>query len=146
MAQTAEDVHSPAFLAGDAVRIAADGKPRLIGCACRDCSLKAFPPVAVCSDCMSENIDEIELSDTGTLYAYSVVHVAPAGWDVPYIAGYVDLPEGVRVFTHVTNTDPDSLRMDCPVSLTLAVLGTDENGDAIESYAFEPVTGETGAS
>ena len=39
-------------------------------------------------------------TDSGSLYAWSVVHVAPKGWNVPYIAGYVDLPESVP-FAHI---------------------------------------------
>ena len=33
------------------------------------------------------------------------MHVAPAVWQVPYVIGYVDLPEGVRVFGKIAGTD-----------------------------------------
>ena len=125
------------FLAGDALRVGR-AAACLVGTICDDCGAKAFPPAEVCCECMSERMSELELSTRGNLYAFSVVHVAPAGWKVPYIAGYVDLPEGVRVFGHVVNADPERLRMDTPVALTTAVLGCDEAGLSIESYAFEP--------
>ena len=127
-----------AFLAGAAMRVGADGTPRLVGTACGDCGAKAFPPARICSECLSETLSEVALSSEGSLYAFSVVHVAPAGWSVPYVAGYVDLPEGVRVFAHVVNADPGRLEMDGPVRLTTAVLGRDADGAPVESYAFEP--------
>ena len=87
---------------------------------------------------MSENVSDIDLSQTGSLYTWSVVHVAPKGWNVPYIVGYVDLPEGVRVFAHIVDAEADALEMDMTVGLTTATLGENENGP-VESYAFTPV-------
>ncbi len=137
MAQSAQDSNDHPFLAGDALRTNAEGAPRLIGTECGDCGTKVFPPVHVCPECMSENIAETELSMEGTLYSWSVVHVAPKEWKVPYVAGYVDLTDGVRVFAHIVGADPAALEMDMPVGLTTAVLGEDGNGP-VESYAFTP--------
>jgi uncharacterized OB-fold protein len=87
---------------------------------------------------MSEKMNPVRLSREGTLYSWSVVHVAPKGWKVPYIAAYVDLPEGVRVFTHVVGADAKKLAMDMKVRLTTATLGTGEDGKPMASYAFTP--------
>ena len=138
MAQTAEKIHEEFPLDGNALRFAADGMPTLIGMACDDCGAKTFPPAPVCPECMSENVSDIDLSQTGSLYTWSVVHVAPKGWNVPYIVGYVDLPEGVRVFAHIVDAEADALEMDMTVGLTTATLGENENGP-VESYAFTPV-------
>jgi|MDTA01.2.fsa_nt_gb uncharacterized OB-fold protein len=138
MAQSAEEMHEQPLLAGDAVRVETDGGAKLVGIVCGDCEAKVFPPVPVCPECMSENVSEIELSDQGSLYTWSVVHVAPKNWKVPYTAGYVDLPEGVRVFAHIVGADSNKLEMDMPMFLTTAVLGQDEAGP-VESYAFTPV-------
>lgn len=138
MAETAEELHTPIHLAGDAVRTGLDGTLRLYGSGCADCGTRLFPPVHVCPECMSENVAECELSAEGTLYSWSVVHVAPKQWKVPYIAGYVDLPEDVRVFAHIVGTAPEALEMDMPVRLTTAVLG-EADGAPVDSYAFTPV-------
>lgn len=143
MAQTAEQIHEDFPLDGNALRVGADGTPTLIGMSCGDCGAKAFPPAPVCPECMSEKISDIELSQTGSLYTWSVVHVAPKGWNVPYIAGYVDLPEGVRVFAHIVGADPEALEMDMDVMLTTATLGENEDGP-VESYAFTPVKAQGG--
>ncbi|MGE0748102.1 MAG: Zn-ribbon domain-containing OB-fold protein [Rhodospirillales bacterium] len=126
------------LLAAEGVEIDGAGAPWLVGSVCADCGAKVFPPVHVCPECMSEKINPLRLSRHGTLYSWSVVHVAPKGWKVPYIAGYVDLPEGVRVFTHVVGADPKALTMDMTVSLTTATLGTGEDGRPMASYAFTP--------
>jgi len=110
----------------------------LIGSVCQDCGARLFPPAAVCPECMSERMAELPLSREGTLYAWSVVHVAPKGWKTPYIAGYVDLPEQVRVFTHVVGARPDELQSDMKVRLTSANLGIGDDGQPLDSYAFTP--------
>ena len=137
MAQSAEDIHEQFPLDGNALRVAADGTPTLIGLECIDCGARAFPPAPVCPECMSENVSDIALSGSGTLYTWSVVHVAPKGWRVPYVAGYVDLPDGVRVFAHIVDTLASDLEMDMEVTLTTAILGENEDGP-LESYAFVP--------
>jgi len=134
----AQTLDGRALIASDALAFDAAGRPVLQGSACRDCHGRVFPPVAVCPECMSERIERVALSAEGTLYAFTVVHVAPKGWRVPYVAGYVDLPEGVRVFTHVVGADPSSLAIDMKVRLTTADLGIDETGRAFASYAFSP--------
>lgn len=140
MAETADDHNEHPLLAGDAMRIETDGTPRLVGTQCNDCNTKMFPPVPVCPECMSENVAGTDLATGGTLYSWSVVHVAPKGWNVPYTAGYVDLADGVRVFSHIVGGDPAELSMDMAVTLTTAVLG-DADGVPVESYAFMPEQG-----
>jgi len=73
-------------------------EPRLRAARCLDCDTRVFPAATVCPSCNGERMAELPLSDTGTLYAFSTVHIAPAMWQTPYTIGYVDLPEGVRVF------------------------------------------------
>ena len=130
------------LIAGEAVQTRTDGKPYLVGSACRRCGARVFPPVAVCPECLSEDLESLDLSRRGTLYSFSTVHVAPRGWNVPYVAGYVDLPEGVRVFAHVVGAESESLDMDMAVELTIADLGVDAEVASFASYAFTPVAQE----
>ena len=140
MAETAEHTEAHVLLAGDSIRTEPDGSVRLVGGRCADCGTMFFPSAHVCPECMSETVAPTDLSREGTLYSWSVVHVAPRGWNVPYIAGYVDLADNVRVFAHITGVDAAALEMDVPVSLTTSVFG-DDNGVPVESYAFTPGRG-----
>jgi hypothetical protein len=123
------------LLCGDAVEIGADGRAVLVGGVCRDCGARAFPAPPVCTNCMGENIAREPLPRTGTLYAFSVVHIAPKKWKKPMIIGYVDLPDGVRVFTHL---EGESLAIGDAVEVAIGRIGEDEDG-AIESFVFKRV-------
>ena len=129
-------------LAGEALKVNADGAAYLVGSSCGECKKRVFPPTNVCPDCMSENLTALPLSKRGTLYSWSIVHVAPKGWHLPFIAAYVDLPEEVRIFTHLVEVAPEDLVFDMPVEVRIAELGIDEKNHAVKSYAFSPLQPE----
>jgi uncharacterized OB-fold protein len=115
---------------------------RLKGGACRVCQALSFPKAQVCAECLSLEIDDRALSAQGELYAFSRVHLAPQGWDVPYIIGYVDLPEGLRVLAHIDETHR-APHIGDTVSLGEGRVGADAKGNALTSYVFAPVNGAT---
>lgn len=80
---------------------------------------------------MSENIDAAPMPRTGTLYAFSTVYVAAKKWKKPMCIGYVDLPNGARVFTHLDG----ELTIGDGVEPVLGIVGEDENGP-IETFVF----------
>jgi uncharacterized OB-fold protein len=118
-------------LCGDAVEIAADGSAVLIGGLCKDCGNQTFPRAPVCCVCMSEAIEPAPMPRTGTLYAFSVVHVAAKKWKKPMLIGYVDLPNGARVFTHLEG----NIAIGDLVEPALGIVGEDEDGP-IETFVF----------
>lgn len=74
-----------------------DGAWRLVGSRCGTCGSVYFPPRRLCVEDLGE-CEPVPLSTTGSLYEASLVRIAPLGFTAPYWAGYVDLPEGVRLF------------------------------------------------
>jgi uncharacterized protein len=75
---------------------------RLSGSRCVACGDVAFPPHQQCPACGADSGQAtVALSGVGTLYTFSVIHVAPEGFATPYAVGYVDLPEGVRLFGQI---------------------------------------------
>jgi len=119
-------------LCGDAAELRADGRVFLIGGLCKDCGNQTFPRSPVCCVCMSEAIQPEAMPRTGTLYAFSTVHVAAKKWNKPMRIGYVDLPNGARVFTHLQG---ESLAIGDVVEVGMGVVGEDENG-LIETFVF----------
>jgi uncharacterized OB-fold protein len=109
----------------------------LIGSGCTWCGTKAFPPAKICAECLSEDLVPVRLSSEGTLYSFSVVHVAPKRWEVPYAVGYVDLPEGVRIFAHL-DARPEQLRLDGKVRFR-AVEAGEYSGGPMPGPRFAPV-------
>ncbi|MBJ7593796.1 MAG: Zn-ribbon domain-containing OB-fold protein [Candidatus Dormibacteraeota bacterium] len=117
------------------------GTPRLIGSRCASCGALAFPRRVTCARCGDiDDQSEILLGPFGRLYTFAVVQRAPEAFPTPYVIGYVDLDEGVRVFTQILTDDSSSLELGMRVELILAEL----NGASIPpltTYKFRPTRG-----
>jgi len=115
-----------------------DGAARLIGGRCAQCGRHQFPVAAVCPYCGSDGVEQTLLSADGTLWAWTAVTAPPPGYrgDVPYGFGVVELPEGVRVLTRLTESEPKNLRFGQDVRLALVPLHTDDEGRAVLTWAF----------
>jgi uncharacterized OB-fold protein len=50
--------------------------------------------------------ETIALSVRGQLYSYSIIHPNPKSGAAPFAIGYVDFPEGVRVFGRIVTGGP----------------------------------------
>jgi len=50
----------------------------------------------------------------------------------------VDLPEGLRLITRLTEADPAALRFGMPMKLVIVPLHVDEDGREVMTYAFAP--------
>jgi uncharacterized OB-fold protein len=116
----------------------ADGSPCLIGARCRDCDKLWFPSGPICPSCRSQAIAPAPLSRTGRLYAWSRLHVAARGWAAPYIIGYIDLPEGVRVLAHIATSDAAALRPDMEVAFRSATPVVNSEGQEVIDFVFAP--------
>ena len=119
-------------LAGDALGRDSAGRPVLRGARCGACGTAFFPAAAVCPACMSESVAEEEMPRAGTLYAWTVVHAGPARWRKPMALGYVDLPNGVRVFSHLAGTQFETGQR---VVLDVAAVADDAKGP-VNSFVF----------
>ena len=128
---------SPVPFRADALEIDRD-RVHLIGSRCDSCGALAFPPRQVCAKCGSTVLSRVRLGGTGRLYTYAIVRQAPKEFPTPYVIGYVDLDEGVRVFTRVITGSEQDLRLGMPMTLRPAPLpGGDGDGDTV-AYAFTP--------
>jgi benzoylsuccinyl-CoA thiolase BbsA subunit len=108
----------------------------LVGSRCPVCNKHVFPQRAFCDSCDTDvPMAPARLSRTGTLYSYSEVHVAPRVFTTPYVVGYVDLPEGVRVFAQVEHRAAE-LAPGERVEVTLGTIRTADSGRAVISYKF----------
>lgn len=97
----------------------------LIASRCPDDHTTAHPPLGRCPVCW-EPTERIALSGSGRLYSFSTIAVGPT----PYTVGYVDTPEGARIFAHVTTPEAE-LRLDQPVRVRLD--GTYATWEAVDA-------------
>ena len=98
-----------------------DAKPCLVGYRCTPCGAHFIGAGRVgCGKCtIAGQFTEVELSDHGSLYVYSIVHQSVPGVPVPYVSAIVDLPEGVSVRCNLVDVEPDpaKLRFGMPVEM-----------------------------
>jgi uncharacterized OB-fold protein len=127
----------PLMLAGGAVRLSQSGQPILLGGRCTCCETRMFPRAETCPSCMGDPVAEEEMPTVGTLYAYSVLHVGPKRFRRPLAIGYVDLSNGVRVFSHLEAHE--ALATGGDVELDMADVGQEPDGRPIRSFVFKPL-------
>lgn len=71
----------------------------LAGLRCRACGRVSFPARPHCPHCLEEaRVERTPLSRRGRLFAFTTAEVGVPSIEAPYAFGFVDLPEGVRVF------------------------------------------------
>ncbi len=113
-------------------------KPLLIGNKCKSCGEYFFPKRVICPNCLKEDVlEDVLLSNKGKLYTYCIVKVAPVGFDAPYAVGYVDLPEGLRIFSPLAECDKERLKIDMDVELIVDKIREDEAGQPVYGYKFK---------
>lgn len=99
-----------------------------------------FPRAASCPYTGADDVETVELSERGVLWAWTAVTVAPPGYrgEVPYGFGVVELPEGLRLVTRLTEADPSRWDAGDPVVVVADELYRDESGDTVVTWAFAP--------
>jgi len=82
----------------------------------------------------------VRLSATGVLWSWTAVTAPPPGYlgETPYGMGVVELPEGIRVITRLTESDPAALRSGQPMALQVVPLHTTDEGQTVVTFAFAP--------
>ena len=75
----------------------ADG-PSLIGKKCCACGRIIFPNGKVCPVCNGKETEDVLMGRTGKLFSFTTTYGPVAKMKPPIAVGYIETPEGVRVF------------------------------------------------
>ncbi len=116
----------------------------LLGSQCCDCGERFFVVRQICEHCQGTQLEDIQLSDTGKLYAFSVMYYPPPppyrGPEpfVPFGIGWVELPEGIVIYSLLTENDPQKLAVGMEMKLTFSTFAEDEKGNEIIVPRFAP--------
>jgi len=78
----------------------------------------------------------VPLSRKGKLYSATDIFIGQAGMKTPYIFGYVDLPEDLRILCQLEG-DTGSFHCDQDVELTVGPIRTNDDGSPLISYKFK---------
>jgi uncharacterized OB-fold protein len=111
-----------------------NGRVVLVGRRCKKCGKRSFSRTQYCDACRGDEFEAIDLGGSGKLYSFSEVHIAPPQFKTPYVIGYVDMADDIRVFGQVENCAAD-LKLDDPVEVVLGTVRLD-NGEPVQSYKF----------
>ena len=122
--------------------LALGAQPHLMGLRCQTCGATYLKSGRVaCSKCgEANNFADVQLSDRGTLWVYSIVHQSAPGIPVPYVAAIVDLPEKVSVRCTLVDVAPDPAKLPfgMPVKMITKKVRTDKEGRDVIAFFFRP--------
>lgn len=121
------------------------GTLRLAGTRCDNCGAHFFPRRQVCARCLSTETATVALTGRGVLYTFTIVYQSTPEFSTPYILGYVDLPEGVRVLAPVVGVEIDDVRTGMPVEVRVEVVRADAQGRPLLGYRLYPAPNPSAA-
>jgi len=114
--------------------------PALLAGRCSACGDLRFPATPLCAGCGGEEIESVALSPEGRLFTFSIVRMAPPGYEgeVPYAVGIVELPDGIRVEATIVAADLEALAVGDAVGFELLTV-PGPNGPLV-SFAYRRVS------
>ena len=125
----------------DSGRLVAEGllsvsPPALIGGRCPHCDALIFPRRELCPECQRGDVAAVALSDTGTVYTFTIVRMSPPGYlgDSPYAYGVVELPEGLRVTSTLVADELEQIAIGDRCTFELLELGAGD--ERTVSFAY----------
>ncbi len=100
---------------------------RLLVQRCTTCGHTQHYPRARCRRCLGEPVWE-QSSGTGRVHTFTVVrqnHAAPFDRLQPYVVAMVDLDDGPRLLSNLTDVAPDDVAIGLPVEVWFLVVDDD---------------------
>jgi uncharacterized OB-fold protein len=122
-----------------------DGQQTLVGCQCKSCGQIFFPKKPVCLNCGSAEVQSINLSSRGKLYTYTTVNMASEHFPPPYAIGWIQLPEGIRIFSQIRGWQEQPLKINMDMQMCVETLWADGEREVM-GYVFRPVSPAAGGN
>jgi len=120
------------------------GKWALVGARCRQCGQIIFPRRETCLKCLGQDLELTHLSRNGKLYTYTVVHMPSEHFQPPYAIGWIELKEGIKVFSQIRGWQEYPLKIGMDMELAFEKLW-DEADREVVGYVFRPARNGKGA-
>ena len=109
---------------------------RLVTTACRHCRRLSWPPRGFCPECVSDEIEWVDLPHEGTVHGFTVQETGvPAGFQAPICFAIVKVG-GLRIFGPILGADPATLRVGATVRFAPIRVADDSKGGARHLVAF----------
>lgn len=98
---------------------------------CKDCGAIHWPPRKICPECISDNLEWVDMPKVGTIYSYTVAYAGlpPELVDkAPIVYALVDFENGVRIFSGLVDCEPESVSTGLKVELAVGEVPPDQLG------------------
>lgn len=120
---------------------------KLMGSHCPHCNADFLPPRAICPQCYGDQLEWIEFGGKAKLAAFTSIYIAPTamieagyGRENPYLAGVVELDEGVKISGQILGLDArkaEEVRIGAPLTVEFVERG---EGDSKKTFlAFRAI-------
>ncbi|OPY86269.1 MAG: hypothetical protein A4E72_01714 [Syntrophus sp. PtaU1.Bin208] len=91
---------------------------RLTTTKCKDCGTRSFPPRVVCPECLSENLEWVDLPTKGKVRIVTEEEVGvPPGFETPLVLAMVDLSGEMTLITRIKDCPMGALKVGDEVKL-----------------------------
>ena len=112
----------------------------LAGGRCPACGKTWFPTKPVCPSCFHDGMQKVPLSGKGKLHTFARSYMGPSGLRTPYTIGFIELPEGIKLFSLLTECEPwdKVLSVGMEMEMVIETIREDEEGTGIVGYKFRP--------
>ncbi len=120
---------------------------KLMGSHCTTCNKDFLPPRAICPNCHGDQLTWIEFSGKGRLAAFTSIFIAPTvmiaegyGRENPYLAGVVELDEGVKISAQILGLDArkaEEVKIGAPLKVEFVERGEGESKKMALAFRVE---------
>lgn len=104
---------------------------------CKSCGQIFFPKAIFCLACFNNDLEELKLSQKGQLYSYTIAHMPSMHFHPPYAIGFIDMPEGVRIFSPLVIDKNKPFRVGMEMEIVIEKLWEEGDKEVI-GYMFKP--------
>ncbi len=128
------------------------GELCLLANQCKQCGQWHFPTVDSCLRCQSTELAEAPLSNTGTLWSWTSQNYMPKTPPfadtalieefTPFLLGYIEFAEGIRVIGRLQNVTQEQLEIDMKMQVRPLNCTHNQTKETIHAYCFEPIVAE----
>ncbi|MEM1525926.1 MAG: Zn-ribbon domain-containing OB-fold protein [Ignisphaera sp.] len=117
-------------------------KLRLEGSKCKKCEKTFYPPKPSCPYCGHRETDIVVLPKKGRVISWTIEYTVPEGYriEAPLVVALIELENGVKILSVLTDVDPDKVYYGMEVEATLRRLWVEGNeGLIVYGLKFTPV-------
>ncbi|MCI4435333.1 MAG: Zn-ribbon domain-containing OB-fold protein [Ignisphaera sp.] len=115
---------------------------RLEGARCKKCGRVFYPPKPACPYCGHLEVERVELPKKGKVLSFAIEYTVPENYrhESPIIVALIELENGVKVLSTLTDVKPEEVYIGMHVEATLRKLWEgSEEGIIVYGLKFKPL-------